>query len=247
LHVHEAAHCATTDTLAVLSGGTVTYDNSLAGVGATLTLSSGLTAIDGHTLTDGDRIMVKNQANTAHNGIYVRTSATVLTRALDFNTGAEIAGGDFIFVEKGTTYANTGWVQTNEVVTIGSDAVLFQQFSGSGTFTAGAGLTLSGTEFNVGGTADRITVGLDSIDIASTYAGQTSIITLGTITTGTWNATTIATTKGGTGLTTYATGDILYASATDTLSKLSAGTDGKVLQINSSGVPVWGDIDGGTY
>jgi len=66
LHVHEAAHCATTDTLAVLSGGTVTYDNGTAGVGATLTLSAGLTAIDGHTLTNGDRILVKNQANQAH-------------------------------------------------------------------------------------------------------------------------------------------------------------------------------------
>lgn len=200
LHVHEATHCATTDTLANLSGGTVTYDNGTLGVGATLTLSSGLTAIDGHSLTNGDRILVKNQANQAHNGIYVRTSATVLTRASDFDTGAEIAGGDFTFVEKGTLYANTGWVQTFEVVTVGSDTVIWQQFSGTGTFTAGNGLTISGTEFNVGGTNDRITVNPDSIDIASTYVGQTSITTLGTIGTGTWQGTVIDPTYGGTGV-----------------------------------------------
>ena len=200
LHVHEAAHCATTDTLAVLSGGTVTYSNGTSGVGATLTLSVGLTAIDGHTLTDGDRILVKNQANQAHNGIYTRTSATVLTRATDFDTAAEIAGGDFTFVEKGTTYANTGWVQTFEVLTVGSDTVIWQQFAGQGTFTAGDGLTLAGTQFNVGGTANRITVNPDSIDIASTYVGQASITTLGTIATGNWQGDIVGPTYGGTGV-----------------------------------------------
>ena len=200
LHVHEAAHCATTDSLATLSGGTVTYSNGTSGVGATLTLSSGLTAIDGHTLTNGDRILVKNESNQAHNGMYVRTSATVLTRASDFDTGAEIGGGDFTFVENGTTYGSTGWVQTYEVVTVGTDPVIWQQFSGTGTFTAGNGLTLSGTEFNVGGTANRITVNPDSIDIASTYVGQTSITTLGTIGTGTWQGDIISPTYGGTGV-----------------------------------------------
>lgn len=200
LHVHEAAHCATTASLATLSGGTVTYSNGTAGVGATLTLSAGLSAIDGHTLQNGDRILVKNESNQAHNGMYVRTSATVLTRASDFDTAAEIAGGDFTFVENGTTYGNTGWVQTIEVLTVGTDNIIWQQFSGTGTFTAGAGLTIAGTEFNVVGTANRITVNPDSVDIASTYVGQTSITTLGTITTGTWQGTIVDPTYGGTGV-----------------------------------------------
>ena len=200
LHIHEAAHCATTDTLATLSGGTVTYNNGTAGVGATLTLSAGLSAIDGHTLNNGDRILVKNEAAQANNGMYVRTSATVLTRSADFNTAVEIGGGDFTFVENGTLYGNTGWVQTEEVLTVGTDAVIWQQFSGTGTFTAGAGLTIAGTEFNVGGTTNRITVNPDSIDIASTYVGQTSITTLGTIATGTWQGTVVGPTYGGTGV-----------------------------------------------
>jgi hypothetical protein len=230
----------------VLSGGTVTYANGTLGVGATLTLSAGLSAIDGHTLTNGDRILVKNQANQAHNGIYVRTSATVLTRASDFDTAVEIGGGDFTFVENGTLYASTGWVQTFEVNTVGTDTVIWQQFSGTGTFSAGNGLTISGTEFNVGGTLNRITVGVDSVDIASTYVGQNSITTLGTITTGTWNGTAISPTYGGTGVTSYNYGDILVGSVTGTLVKLSVGSDGKVLQSNGNTL-VYGDVDGGTY
>lgn len=202
LHIHEAALCATTDTLAILSGGTVTYANGTLGVGATLTLSVGLSTIDGYTLVNGDRILVKNQATAEHNGIYVRTSATVLTRAADFDTGAEIAGGDYSFVENGTLYNNTSWVQTEEVVTVGTDPVQWQQFSGGGggTFTAGGGLTLNGIELNVGGTLNRILVNTDTVDISPNYVGQTSITTLGTISSGTWQGTLISPTYGGTGV-----------------------------------------------
>jgi hypothetical protein len=200
LHVHESARVATTGTLATMSGGTVTYANGTAGVGATLTLSVGISIIDDITLANGDRILVKDQATQAHNGLYVRTSATVLTRASDFDTAAEIGGGDFTFVESGTLYARTGWVQTFEVLTVGSDTVIWQQFSGAGTFIAGAGLTLSGNTFDVGGTTNRITVNADSIDIASTYVGQSSITTLGTIGTGTWQGTIVGPTYGGTGV-----------------------------------------------
>lgn len=112
---------------------------------------------------------------------------------------------------------------------------------------AGAGLTYTSGVLDIVGTANRITVNADSIDIASTYVGQSSITTLGTITTGTWNGTTIAAANGGTGLTTYTTGDIIYASAANTLSKLTIGTNGQFLQVNASGIPVWADIDGGTY
>ena len=132
-------------------------------------------------------------------------------------------------------------VAANGGIEISADAL--QLKSG----VAGNGLSYSSGVLTVGGTADRITVGTDTVDIASTYVGQSSITTLGTVTTGTWNATTLGTGYGGTGLTSYATGDLLYASATNTLSKLTAGALGKVLQINASGVPVWGDVDGGSY
>jgi hypothetical protein len=94
---------------------------------------------------------------------------------------------------------------------------------------------------SVSGTAGRITStgGANPvIDIDATYVGQTSINTLGTVTTGAWNATAIGSTYGGTGQTTYAKGDILYASAVNTLSKLTAGSDSQVLTL-AGGVPTW--------
>ncbi len=150
LAVHAPCIVASTDTLATMSGGTVTYDNGTAGVGATLTISgSTLTAIDGITLSTDDRILIKDESTGANNGIYVYTSSTVLTRADDFNTPTEMAGGDFTFVQQGTVYNDTGWVMTDPVTTVGTSDVNFVQFSGAGSFTAGAGLTLTGTEFSV--------------------------------------------------------------------------------------------------
>lgn len=106
---------------------------------------------------------------------------------------------------------------------------------------AGNGLTYVNGVIAVAGTTDRITVSADAIDIASTYVGQASITTLGTITSGTWNATTIATTKGGTGLTSYNTGDILYGSAADTLSKLTKPATNSLLVMGTGGTPSWMD------
>lgn len=71
-----------------------------------------------------------------------------------------------------------------------------------------------------------------------TYTGDDSIATVGTITAGTWNGTTIGAIYGGTGLTSYTTGDIVYASGTNTLAKRAIGTDGQILTV-SSGVPTW--------
>lgn len=96
------------------------------------------------------------------------------------------------------------------------------------------------------GTASRLTVtngdgvsGNPTFDIAATYVGQSSITTLGTIGTGVWNGTAIGPTFGGTGLTSYTTGDLPYASATNTLAKLAIGSTGQVLKV-SGGVPSWG-------
>ena len=154
LHVHASVQAATPNTLAVLSGGTVSYNNGTAGVGATLTTTGAYATIDGVNIaTVGTRILVKDEANAAHNGIYVFTSSTVLTRADDYNTAAEIQAGDFTFVSGGTLYNSTGWVQEDAVTTVGTDPIVWIQFSGAGTFTAGTGLTLTGTVFSITNTA----------------------------------------------------------------------------------------------
>jgi hypothetical protein len=154
LHVHAACAAATPGTLASITGGTVTYNNGTAGVGATLTLSVALTVLDGYTLLNGDRVLVKNEATQANNGIYTwATGGTVLTRATDFDTAAEMASGDFTFITNGTLYASTGWVQTDPVTVVGTSPVTWIQFSGSGAYTAGTGLTLTGTQFSITNTA----------------------------------------------------------------------------------------------
>jgi len=161
LHTHDSCNAATTGTLATLSGGTVTYDNGASGVGATLTTTGSYTTIDGVTLSDGMRILVKNEANAANNGIYVRTSSTVLTRADDFDTPAEMAGGDFTFVTAGTQYNSTGWVMTDVVTTVGTSPVDWVQFSGAGQYQAANGIALNGTLFtaNIDGITTEISGG----------------------------------------------------------------------------------------
>lgn len=154
LHIHQSCAAATPATLASITGGTVTYNNGTSGVGATLTLSVALTVLDGYTLLNGDRVLVKNEVATANNGIYTwATGGLVLTRATDFDTAAEMASGDFTFVSYGTLYGSTGWVQTDQVTVVGTSPVTWIQFSGTGSYTAGTGLTLTGTQFSITNTA----------------------------------------------------------------------------------------------
>jgi hypothetical protein len=149
LHVHDSVAAATTAALS----GTVTYDNGTSGVGATLTLGTALTTLDGYTLQNGDRVLIKNQATAAHNGIYTwATGGTVLTRGTPSDQVLELNGGDFFFVVNGTVNGDTGWVITQTITTIGTSDVLFTQFSGAGTYTAGTGLSLTGSQFSVDAT-----------------------------------------------------------------------------------------------
>jgi hypothetical protein len=241
LHIHASCDAATTGTLASLTGGTVTYNNGTAGVGATLTLSSPLTVVDGYTLLNGNRLMVKNEATQANNGIYTwATGGTVLTRATDFDTSVEIASGDYSFVTNGTLYAGTGWVQTQPVTTVGTDAIIWQQFSGAGTYTAGTGLTLTGTQFSISNT----TVTAGSYGSASsvpnytvnaqgqlTAAASTAIAINGNqITSG-----VVGTANGGTGLSSFTANGVVYASSTSALATGSALTfDGTNLGVGGT-------------
>jgi hypothetical protein len=169
LQTKQSVTAATSADLATLTGGSVTYDNGASGVGATLTLAVALTTLDGVSLIDGDRILVKNETAQADNGIYTwATGGTVLTRAIDYDTPADISAGSFILVEQGTLYAATGWVQVDDVTTIGTDPIAFNQFSQSGSYTAGAGLTLTGSQFSI----------TDTTVTAGTYGNATESVTL---------------------------------------------------------------------
>lgn len=107
--------------------------------------------VDGVTLATGDRILIKNQAAGAENGVYTVNASGAPTRATDADTGAEILQAA-VFVEQGTTNADTGWVlSTNGPITLGTTSLTFAQFTGSGTTYAADGTTLalSGSTFSL--------------------------------------------------------------------------------------------------
>jgi len=205
LAYHQPVQVATTASLASITGGTVTYNNGASGVGATLTLSVALTVLDGYTLLNTNRILVKNEANQAYNGVYTwATGGTVLTRSTDTNSygpgTSQLSEGDYFFTQNGTVNAGNSYVcSTIGTITFGTTAITFSQFSTSQVYTGTSPINITGT-----------------------------VISLNTV----------PTTLGGTNITSYATGDLLYASATNTLSKLAATTDGYVLKL-ASGVPTW--------
>ena len=199
------------DSVRVATTGNLTATASGTGAGKTLTNSGTQAAItiDSVVLVSGDRVLVKDQTTQANNGIYtvttVGTASTnwVLTRATDADNSpsGEVTPGMFTFVEEGTVNQDSGWVLTTDgSVTIDSTALTFVQFSGAGQVIAGDGLTKSGNTLNVVGTTNRITANADNIDISASYVGQTSITTLGTIATGTWQGSVIGATYGGTGI-----------------------------------------------
>ena len=248
LDVKKSVKVATTANLAG------TYNNA----NGTITASSnGQITIDGVALSSDDRVLVKDQTTTTQNGFYKVTTvgsgsqAFVLTRTPDADDAAELTGGAFTFVEEGTANADNGYVAShNGTPTLGTDAITFEQFSGAGQISAGAGLTKTGNTIDVVGTADKITVSANALTIANTYVGQSSITTLGTIATGVWNGTEIGVAHGGTGLTSIAKGSVLVANSANTLSALDGGgsDDGILLYTASSDTLAFGtSIDGGTF
>lgn len=185
--------------------------------------------VDGVTPANGNRALVKNQTNASENGIYVVNASGAWTRASDADSNSEVTPGMYTFVEEGSVNADSGWILTNDgTITLGTTNLSFAQFTGAGQITAGAGLTKSGNLLDVGGTADRITVFPDYVDIAATYAGQASITTVGTVTTGTWQATPVGLAYGGTG------------ASTATAARSNLGAVGKFTATNAGGASdVW--------
>lgn len=182
-----------------------------------LTSGAAVTSIDGVSLAfpSTTRVLVKSQTDASENGIYeyvYSMAANTWTRTDD---ALELTPGTFVFVEEGTVNGDAGFViSTDGPITVGEDNITWTQFSGTGQITAGNGINKTGSTLSVVAGAG-ITVDGSGVSISDTYAGQTSIDTVGTITEGTWEGSTIDVAHGGTGATTL-TGYV-YGSGTDAL------------------------------
>jgi hypothetical protein len=193
LNVHGSVEAATIANL------TATYANGTAGVGATLTNSGTQAAfqVDGYTgAIVGTRILVKNQTTATENGIYTVTtvgsgaSNWVLTRATDADNhiAGQVAPGDYVFVAEGTTQAATSWTETaigtgtGDAIVIGTNNIVYTQFSGAGTYLAGTGLTLTGNTFtaNLGAGIAELPTGEIGLDLYTPSAGALILTTNGT-------------------------------------------------------------------
>jgi hypothetical protein len=247
------------------------YTNGTGGVGAQITATTnGALTIDGYTFVVGDigkRVLIKNETSTnaPYNGVYTITqpgsvsSVFVLTRATDFDTAGtginQIDSGDFFLVTSGTANTNTSWVQQTPLpITVGTTGIVFTQFAAPVLYSAGTGLNLAGTVFNISntgvtastyGSASSVPVVAVNAQGQITTAASTSIaINANQITSG-----TVTVAQGGTGATTltgYVKGNGTSAlTASSTIPNTDITGLGTMSTQNASSVAITGgNIDG---
>lgn len=170
--------------------------------------ASAPTTLDGVTLSNGDRVLLKNQSTASQNGLWVfNGGGSALTRTDD-----TINANTFVFVEEGSTQADTAWmVTTDGAITIGTTSITWAQFGAATSYQAGNGLTLTGNTIDVVAADGSITVNADSITVGN-----------------------VPLTKGGTGGTTAATGRANLAAVTSYAANVGALTAGSALNITHS-------------
>jgi hypothetical protein len=185
------------------------------------------------------------QANIDIGFIMNRTGGTIANVALFWDESANT------FVTAFTN--NSGAIDANVVIeqyanlrsdNITANTITANYFVGDGSFLTGLGEpdNIKYEDSNVTVTTDYVNVAISSVNVASFSDDGLSV-------TGNLRllSAPLAAIYGGTGINSYAKGDILYASDTNILSVLAAGNDYELLQIDANGVPSWDTIDGGTY
>jgi len=261
-----ATSLATKEYVDAVKAGLTVKDSVRAATTANITIASALNngdTLDGVTLADGDRVLVKNQSTGSQNGIYIVGSSPA--RSTDMAAGSVLDGGTFVFVEEGTANADNGYVvSTDGTITVNTTAHVWTQFSGAGQITAGDGLAKgSGASANtMNAVVDNTTTKIvsDAIVVKSSGTagqvlrsdGNTNAAAWGQLNLASGNAVTgtLPYSLGGTGLTTYAKGSVVVANAADTLSALDGGgsNDGVLFYTASSDTIAWAtSLDGGTF
>lgn len=219
--------------------------------GNVITLSAnGAFTLDGIAAALNDRILLKDQTLGEENGIFTVTvlgngsTPAQLTRSTDADASGEVNQGMFVFVNEGSVNQNSGWyLTTPDPITLNTTPLTFVKFSAAGQINAGDGLIKSGSTLHVVGTSGRISVTADSVDIDSSYLGQASITTLGTVSTGVWQATSIGAQYGGTGRATLTQYSVITGNGTGQVGMV-AGTSAQLLMAQTSANPSFVTLSG---
>ena len=202
-------------------------------------------------MTVGKRVLIYNQTNAFENGVYTVTTVGsgstnwVLTRATDADTyspysASALGQNDAFFVQAGATGAGETYVvATTGPIFFGQTNIAFVQISAAPAYSAGTGLTLTGTQFSISNTAvTAAAYGSASKTLTATVNAQGQLTALAdtniAIAASQITSGTITVAQGGTNLASYTAGDLLYASGTTTLSKLAIGSNGYVLTSSGS-------------
>lgn len=214
---------------------TATYNNGTSGVGATLTNAGtqAAFAIDGISPTVAQRILIKNQTSTLQNGIYVVTDLGsistnwILTRAIDYDTPAEMKSGNAVVVNSGTANAGTVWLQTSTVTTVGTSPVVYSELVYNFSYPLALNLGGSGASLTASnGGLVYSTAGAMSILTGTATANQIPLS--GASAAPSWSNSTY--------LSTMTANQLVYASAANTMAQLPTANN-SILVTNGSGVP----------
>jgi len=164
----------------------------------------------------------------------IQTTASPQFVGLTLTGDIQVQGGDITTNQTTFNLINS----TATTLNIGGAATTINIGNSAGVVNSPADINLStGKQFKI----NSVSV-LNATTLGSSVVSS-SLTSVGTVTSGTWSASTIAVDKGGTGLTSYFVGDIVYASATTTLSRLSSVATGNVLISNGENTaPSWGKI-----
>ena len=267
-------HAATKVYVDSVAQGMTTKDSVRVATTAAGTLASSFEngdTVDDIVLATNDRILIKNQAAAAENGIYVVQASGAPVRAVDADAWGELVSA-FVFVEEGTTNSDSGFVCTVDAGgTLDTTAVTFTQFSGAGTYTAdGIGIELSGTTFGLeldGTTLSKTASGLKVNSIYNSEINGSAAIDFSKMATLTGSRALVSDGSGTLVVSATTSTEISYLSGvtsaiqTQLDNKMEAFTDGtdtpssytghgsKIVMVNSgeSALEFVDTIDGGTF
>jgi hypothetical protein len=185
------------------------------------------TVVDGYTLKTGDRILLKDQITLSENGVYIVQDVGAPLRAIDFNIGRNVSGS-FVFVVNGSLNKALGWICNSEMGldVVGSDDINFTQFTALGQVEAGDAVSKTFNRIDVNVDNTSLEIVSDQLRIKNTAVGtgmtggsgsplqtstnQSHVTQLGTINTGTWQGSSVQVFYGGTGVTRFTDGNILF-------------------------------------